>query len=86
MTGSEPNALIENLRRSNRRWKAIAIGEALFVAFILVGSVLVSRLRLERERERAEMAWQQAKMALQQTEQERTAAEMQRRQLKDGNR
>jgi hypothetical protein len=47
---SDPEALIEQLRRSNRRWKALALAAcAVLVLAALVGFVAKSRERMQAE-------------------------------------
>jgi hypothetical protein len=64
MAETEPTALIEELRRANRRWRTIAILEALIVAVPLIASTLFFGVRVERQKARAEMARHVAEQAL----------------------
>jgi hypothetical protein len=73
---SEPKDLllvIEQLRRSNRRWKALA----LTVSAVLVFVALLGVIRAERERIRAEAVMRQAQMAL--ADAQRAASQAQQR-------
>jgi hypothetical protein len=57
---SEPKDLIEQLRRSNRRWKALALASC----FALVLAALISFAHAVRERMRAERALRDVSAAL----------------------
>jgi hypothetical protein len=61
----------EQLRRSNRRWKALA----LTACAALVAIVLLSALRAERQRIQADAAMRQARMALAEAQQARSSVE-----------
>jgi hypothetical protein len=50
---SDPKDLVEQLRQSNRRWKALALAAcSVLVLAVLFGSVVVARQRLQVEAER----------------------------------
>jgi hypothetical protein len=60
---SEPKDLllaIEQLERSNRRWKTLVLVVSAVLGFIAISGAI----RAERERARAEAAMRQAQMAL----------------------
>jgi hypothetical protein len=57
---SDPDAIIEHLRRSNRRWRALALASC--AAIVLAG--LVAFLSMTSQRIRAEAAMRDVKAAL----------------------
>jgi hypothetical protein len=72
MTESKDLVLVnEQLRRSNRRWKALA----LTACAALIGIVLFGLLRADRQRMQVEAAMRHARMALADAQQARSSAE-----------
>jgi hypothetical protein len=64
MSDAEKDDLIEQLQKSNRRWKGLALGllAALgLTVLLLTTSATVLSVRIERERERALAAEEQAR-------------------------
>jgi hypothetical protein len=67
MPESESAALIEQLRRAKRRWKAVAISLSLVLTILLIAAgfvVIQNRLAAAVERERAIHAAFEAKQAM----------------------
>jgi len=66
---TEPKDLLlvnEQLRRSNRRWKALALGASFVLAFMVIGSFVGAawqQARLEHQRRAAEAALANAHQA-----------------------
>ena len=69
---TEPKDLVlvnEQLRRSNRRWKAVALAACLALAITAIGSFVAAamqRMRLEHQRRAAAEAFARANAALNQ--------------------
>jgi hypothetical protein len=58
MSDPQTDALIDRLRRSSRRWKAIAIGTITLLVLAVAGMATLSAVQVSRERAAAEDARQ----------------------------
>src|SRR5437016_2664514 len=69
MSDPQTDALIDRLRRSSRRWKAIALGTIALLVLAVAGMAALSSVQVGRERAAAEDARMEAEKARRQAEQ-----------------
>jgi uncharacterized protein (TIGR03067 family) len=77
MSDPQTDALIDRLRRSNRRWKAVALGTIALLVLAVAGMATLSAVQVSRERAAAEETRLVAEKARRQAEQAEQEARQQ---------
>jgi len=74
MSEPQTDALIDQLRRANGRWKALALGALAALVLAIAGLTTFTALRVGREKAAAEAARAEAEQAQQETKEARQNA------------